>query len=257
MNLLPALFACALLGAQTPAPKAAEPEIPAKGMQGRLFTVKHRRPSALAGLLRPLSSGAPGCRVEHVDTDGLRAISVRDFPENLAVIEEALKRLDQPQAVKRDIEVRIHVLFASRTEAETGPVPAELKDVVAQLKATLAYKAFAPVATFVHRASSDAWDLKGQGQGEMAFRPGKGEPAALDLEWEIRNLRAETAPDGVSTFILEGFRLVANERATDRKPEGASFRTNLALKDGERVVVGTSAMKDRALIVVVAARALP
>ncbi|HLO66214.1 MAG TPA: hypothetical protein VK188_04305 [Holophaga sp.] len=257
MNPLPALLACAVLGAQTPAPKPAEPEIPVKGMQGRLFTVKHRRPSDLAILVRPLSSGSPGCRVDHLDNDGLRALSVRDFPENLAVIEEALKRLDQPLAVKRDIEVRIHVLFASRHEAEPAPVQAELKDVVAQLKATLAYKAFAPVATFVHRASAGSWDLKGVGQGEMAFRPAKGEAQVMDLEWEIRSLRAEAAPDGTPAFVLEGFRLVANERTTERKPEGASFRTNLSIKDGERVVVGTSALKDRALIVVVSARALP
>src|SRR5437588_11770517 len=108
-------LAAPLAAAQTkPAetPRAPEPELAVeKGLKSRIFEVKYRDPGALRSALRPLESGARGAVME-VNHE-LRTISVRDFPENIATMEEALKRLDRPGAAQPDVELRMHVLTAS------------------------------------------------------------------------------------------------------------------------------------------------
>jgi hypothetical protein len=117
-------------------------------MRSRLFLVQHRPPSQLRGLLIPLTSGAPGSEIEFADRDGFRALSVRDFPENLAAIEEAVKRLDVAPPVAKQIEFHIHVLLASKEAGAGGPVPEEIQDALASLKATLSYRTYTPPRGF-------------------------------------------------------------------------------------------------------------
>ena len=77
-------------GVAPPAPPAEV--VPEKGLKGRIFSVAHRDPDALVRILRPLGSGARGA-VLSADS-GFGTISARDFPENLVVMEEAIKRFD-------------------------------------------------------------------------------------------------------------------------------------------------------------------
>src|SRR5262245_25834770 len=109
---------------------------PAPGMKARVFEVKHQDPEDLVHALRPLASGARGAMLN--DSDSLHSITVRDFPENLAAIEQALKRLDVPVPPKPDIELKVRILLGSVTEG-AGSYPAELESVVKQLGATLNY----------------------------------------------------------------------------------------------------------------------
>src|SRR5262249_45610705 len=70
-----------------------EPEpIPTKGMRGKVFEIKHHYPKELVSIVSTLGSGAPGSAVTY--SSNPNTITVRDFPENIAVIEEAIKRLD-------------------------------------------------------------------------------------------------------------------------------------------------------------------
>lgn len=150
--LAAAAFSAALMaGRGAPAPKAAPSEsreVPNPAMRSRLFLVQHRPPSQLRGLLIPLTSGAPGSEIEFADRDGFRALSVRDFPENLAAIEEAVKRLDVAPPVAKQIEFHIHVLLASKEAGAGGPVPEEIQDALASLKATLSYRTYTPPRGF-------------------------------------------------------------------------------------------------------------
>src|SRR5215467_12410816 len=127
------LFAAVSSGtaqAQSSAPRAAESHeefVTDKGFSSRVFELKHRDPVEIASVIRPLGSGFKGAIVS-VNRE-MRTLTVRDFPENIATIEAALKRLDVPEAARKDVELHIWVLVASNGEA-AGRFPDELKEAV-------------------------------------------------------------------------------------------------------------------------------
>src|SRR5258708_5486826 len=53
-------------------------------LRGKVFELKYGDPEAIASMLRPLGSGYKGAEI--LRDIGLRIISVRDFPENLAAM---------------------------------------------------------------------------------------------------------------------------------------------------------------------------
>src|SRR5262245_12898942 len=90
------------------APKAAEPPrdefVTEKGFKSRIFDVKHKDPFQISSAIKPLASGFRGSSI--IPNRDLGTLAVRDFPENVAVIEEALKRLDQPPPRRQDLELK-------------------------------------------------------------------------------------------------------------------------------------------------------
>jgi hypothetical protein len=238
-----------------PAPR--EPEyVTTRDFKSKVFIVRNRQPGQLRSILNPLGSGFKGATISDSDRDGLRTLSVRDFPENVAAIEEALARLDVASPAQKEVELHIHVLFASRQEGPTEPLPDELKDVIPTLKGTLTYRSFTPVASFVQRVTDGAYNLAGKGEGQLATKAPRGgapstEPVAL--QWGVNALRVDAPQEGPASLSLGRFELSCRD---GRNLEMASLRTNLALKDGEKVVVGTATVKDMGLIVVVSATIL-
>src|SRR5688572_18801770 len=113
--------------------------------KNRVFEVKYRDPSTLSNVLWGLGSGFKGSTVTH--NAEFKTITVRDFPENIATMEEALKRLDTPATPRPNIELHMHVLIASNTGGTSGDVPADLKDVLTQLRGTLNYRNYELVAS--------------------------------------------------------------------------------------------------------------
>jgi Bacterial type II/III secretion system short domain len=242
-----------------PAPRAAEAAreesfVTEKGFASRVFEVKHREPSDLAAVLRPLGSGYRGAMVS-ANRD-FRTISVRDFPENIAAIEAALKRLDVAEAPKKDVELRLWVLVASNGEAAAGRFPEDLKEAVAALKTTLTYRSYSLASSFVQRIRDGARGIHGEGVTELAPAPSAGDVQkkaggkAMQLEYQINSLSLEQGENGPATVKLDGFALslVGGGRA--------QLKTDVTLRDGEKVVVGTSTVQDKGLVVVVSARVI-
>ena len=64
----------------------------------KLFEIKHRSRNSLANSVKPLGSGAGNATI--YANEDLKTVTVRDFPENIAAIEEALKRLDVPDEIQ-------------------------------------------------------------------------------------------------------------------------------------------------------------
>ena len=271
---LAAMLAASLpaLAQATPTPQAAPQAAPArepdpdpailKAMRSKVFEVKHRNPMSLASSLRALSSGVRGARLDSTDRDGLNTISVRDFPENIATIEEALKRLDVPSTVLKiqDVELHVHVLFASKQPVPEGSVPEELQPVIKSLKGALAYRGYTLAATFVQR-----WDISSgrmiQGKGQvdgakLGFGTTK-DPSQLRFEWEASpGNGTEQKLNASSTLQIPKFQLILEERNGSGSHDLAKIETSVNLKEGEHVVVGTSVIKDQGLIVVLTAKLL-
>jgi hypothetical protein len=245
-------------GAQpAPAPRAAEAGreefVTEKGFASRVFEVKHREPSDLAAVLRPLGSGYRGATVS-ANRD-FRTISVRDFPENVAAIEAALKRLDVPEAPRKDVELRLWVLVASNGEAAAGRFPDDLKEAVAALKTTLTYRSYSLASSFIQRVRDGARGIQGEGVTELAPTPPgemqkKAAGKVMQLEYRITSLSLEPGENGPAAIKLDGFALTL---AGDGR---AQLKTDVTVREGEKVVVGTSTVLDRGLVVVVSARVI-
>lgn len=243
--------------ALSPKPDATDAANPA--FRSRIFMLQHRSPNQLRDILAPLMSGARGTMIQALDRDGLQALSVRDFPENLAAIEAAVKRLDVADPIRKQMEFHIHVLLASKESAPSEQVPAEIQDALASLRATLSFRTYTPIAAFVQRAADNADAVEGKGRVELPFKSARGEAQSLpaDLEWGMYHLSLSTAPDGTSTISFPKFELSAWSLSGEAKISRlASIETNLSLKSGDKVVVGTTMIRDKALIVVVTAKVL-
>jgi hypothetical protein len=235
--------------ATPPAPTTRPAEVvPEKGLKTRMFSVAHRDAVSLVPVLRPLGSGAPGA-VLSADS-GFGTISARDFPENLATIEDALKRLDVAEPARGDVELKVHVLLASSRPDAAAALPEDLKEVVAALRGTLLYKSYTLVTTFDERVRDRARVVKASGVAALPAPEGKEQPT-LQLDCEMGRV---TVDSGTGLVTIEDFSLSAGgiRGFTGR----AAVRTDLTLRSGEKVVVGTSSLGDRGLVVVVSATAV-
>src|SRR2546423_15097856 len=81
--------------APQPTPSPSDNYVTNTGFKNRVFEVHNRTPEDLIPVLRLLTSGFKGAQVSA--SNEFRTIIVRDFPENIAAIEDAIKRLDVPE----------------------------------------------------------------------------------------------------------------------------------------------------------------
>ncbi|WP_257312233.1 hypothetical protein [Geothrix fuzhouensis] len=275
MSVRLALALATLIGTAPPAlaqtatpPAAAQPKAPEpdpdpamlRAMKSKVFVVQHCSPLWLVNSLRALGSGTRGALLNSTEMGGLNTVSVRDFPENLAAIEEAIKRLDVPSTAQKaaDVELTLHVLFASKGPVPEAGLPADLQVVVKQLMNTLTYRGYALAASFVQRVGvngNQATYGRGQLEGN-ALTPGEatGSPL-LFADWEsdrVMSLESEAAKPG--RYFLRKFYFLLRERRGAESLELARMGSDINLKEGEKVVVGTSVVKGRGIIVVISAK---
>lgn len=221
--------------------KAKDEFVTERQFKSKVFEVKYRDPSSIASVVRHLGSGFQGAAMS--TNSEFKTLTVRDFPENLATIEEAIKRLDIAAAPRPNIEMRMHVLLASNGPGPgtTGEIPAELKDVLTQLRGTLAYRNYEVITSVLQRLTETPNVLNGSGQAQI---PGQ-QPTRAQYEYYIHSLSIQPSSSGSPLIQIRefGFTLTG---------EGIRGRvgTALNLRDGEKVVVGTATINDRAFIVV-------
>lgn len=241
------IFTPALLAqpASTTQDKSNDDAATEQRFKTKIFELKYREPGSLASVLRQLGSGFKGSGVS--SSTEFKTITVRDFPENIATIEEAIKRLDTPAAPRPNIELHMHVLVASN-QAGTGAanVPAELKDVLTQLRGTLNYKNYELFTSVLQRLTESSRSLTGFGTAQI---PGTQTAVPAQYEYTISMVSLVPAQSGPPTIQISEFAFsVAGDGIRGR------MQTALNLKDGEKVVVGTTSINDRALIVVLIPR---
>lgn len=231
----------------TPAP--SDNYVTASGFKNKVFEVKYRDPNSLANVLTRLTSGFKGAGI--TPNAEFKTLTVRDFPENIATIEEALKRLDTPGAPQPNIELHMHVLLASNVSGAGLDVPAELKDVLAELRGTLNYKNYELVASVVQRLTETSSVLQGNGTAEVSSGNSGTPNLSMPYEYYIRSVSLIPNPGGAQSLQIADFAFTSTT-GNDR----ARIQTALNLRDGEKVVVGTATIRNRALIVVLTAKLL-
>jgi hypothetical protein len=258
----------------TPASRPAvapEPSVvEEKGFKGKVFELKYREPSSLARAIRPLGSGFKGATVEA--NSEFKTITVRDFPENIAAMEEAIKRLDVKENVlgRPDIEFFVHVLIASNSELPPGDFPPGLNPVIKQLQTTLRYKNYGLMTSSIHRTKERVGGVKNSGVAEsklLNFATPMGNPVfyqysldqiTLESPGDLPTATAGSPSGGqrvqIGSFIFS-MRIPLTMGSTIQY-ENVGFQTPVAVREGEKVVVGTTSMGDKGLIVVLSAKVI-
>lgn len=224
--------------------------------RSKVFEVHNRDAREIASSIKLLGSGFKGSALS-VNNE-MHTITVRDFPENVAAIEGAITRLDQPISDAPDIEMKISVLIGSKTPlAGAATIPDELAPVVKQLESTLRYAHYGLLTATVQRTKPGN-GLNGSGVAEPTLlgttaRPGQpvfynyrlrrisstsGERPSIDIESFDFSMRVPVEVGGPTP-------------TTQYQPVG--FETQVSIRQNEKVVIGTTTMGDKALIVVVTA----
>ncbi|HEY0371942.1 MAG TPA: secretin N-terminal domain-containing protein [Thermoanaerobaculia bacterium] len=236
----------ALAQDQPPARHATNP-----ALRNKVFTIEHRDPRYIAEAIRLLGSGGEGAAMS-VSSE-LRTITVRDYPENVAAIDEAISRLDKPVA-SLDMDLTISVLIGSKTPlAATAAVPPELVPVVKQLQATLSYAHYGLLTTTVHRSKTGV-GIEGSGVAESTLLGMQtSDTRPLFYTYKLRGVAVSAEKLDVDTFAFS-MRVPLDLGPGPVTYQNVGFETPVSVKQGEKVVIGTTTMKDKALVVVVTAK---
>lgn len=238
----------------TPKVEPAEAVTVPKGMKTIILPVQNRDPVMLASVLRGLTSGDRFARVDH--NNEFKVITLRDFPENLAVMQDALKRLDVPEAAPVNLEVQLHLIAALQTPTESSGFPAGLDPVVKQLQQTLKFAGYRYITSFVNRVK-DGGRVESNGVAGPIFPiPTSSEKTSTFYKYVLNNIRLTTDTNGKPIIQIRDFRFeitlpiqIGSGSQVSYKDIGIS--TELGLREGELVVVGTSNVGDNAIIVAV------
>ena len=241
----------------TPAPSASDNYVTNSGFKNRVFEVQNRMPEDLVPVIRLLTSGFKGAQLSA--SNEFRTITVRDFPENIAAIDEAIKRMDKPEAARPDIELRMHVLLASNQPTTLNQYPAELKDAIAELQKTLNYKEYYLMTSIVQRTRDSRGErgdyMQGKGSAEIGWpsstAPGGAVRRITTYMFDASSITLTAGPSGAYEIQLGRFDFSLSVPGNEAK-----IHSDVKIREGEKVIVGTAGFNDTALILVMTARVI-
>jgi hypothetical protein len=245
----------ALAQSEQQPPKQDDNFVTQKMFQNRVFEIRNRDPLSLARVLAPLTSGFRGAVA--TPNQEFRTITVRDFPENIAVIEAAIRRLDQPEPTRPGIEFHIHMLVASNEESAGNHYPAELAGVVKQLQSTLGYKNFTLMGSQIVRSKEGRSDNSNRGVADLRMATDTlANKSPVFYNYNIRSVSLDNV-GGEARVQIEEFnmemRVPLSLGADKLVYESVGFKNPVSLREGERVVVGTTSIADKSVVVVISA----
>jgi hypothetical protein len=172
-------------------------------------------------------------------------------------MEEAIKRIDTPEAPRPDIEFSVHVLIASASAGGVEDYPAELADVVKQLKSALKYKSYALMTSGIHRAKEGPQLVENSGVAQSnLFASVPTPPNPIFYEYHLMRISIDSA-SGAPTVQIGEFRFnmkVPLNLGNQVQYQNVGFQSPVGLRQGEKVVVGSTSMGDKGLVVVVSAK---
>jgi hypothetical protein len=243
--------------------KAPAQEVKRPGLTVKLFDIKYRSPASLRDSLQALGSGFASATI--YANENLKTITVRDFPENIAAIEDALKRLDVPDKSPVSLEFQLHLISASMAPSEKNTLPKNLEPVLEQLKSTLKFTNYRYVSSALNRVS-DRGRIESSGVTGSLFPTPAGvtnnpeNPSFYNYSLTRVALTQDAA--GKESIQIESFKFgVSVPIRVGGNPGSVQYRdigiiTPLSLREGEMAVVGTANISgsDEAIIVVISVK---
>ena len=230
---------------------AAFAQEPETKFRTKMFEVHNRTARDIALAVKGLGSGTKAA--EFSWNDEMRTITVRDYPENIAAIEEAIGRLDKPAPPSPDVEMKISLLIGSKAPLPGPAVPEDLEPVVKQLQSTLRYAHYGLLAANIQHTRVGE-GINGSGIAEPTLI-GNTSSNPIFYNYHLKNIRLDPTTDRPSVSV-ENFNFqmrVPLKLNKGLQYENVGFNTPVSIKQNEKVVIGTTTMGDRAVIVVLIA----
>jgi hypothetical protein len=223
---------------------------PKKPDAQRLFVLKYADPQQLSNLLRVFDA-------QLTPNTSFHALAIRANPDAMSAIEEAIKRLDVPTAAPRDVDLTAQlVLGAEGADQAGGALPKDLESVVTQLRQAFPFKTYGllDVLTLRSRTGGNGQTSTSSSGGAVAVN---GQPQPVDSSLNINSISVEG--DG-ATVRIDGFNLGTNvpySTGNGTQAHRLNLRTDLDIKEGQKVVVGRLGINpSQALFVVLTAKIL-
>jgi len=184
----------------------------------------------------------------------LKVMTLSGTPAQIAAAEAALKQLDVPPKM---IELIVHFVVGSDQPNLTGAaVPADIRDVINQLKSTFTFKDYRMLDTLTLRTRSGS-------AAETTGILGSGSSPRLSI-FSIRN--ASVTDDGTVRIdrMHAGLRLPMGTRTTETKSgqhTGVEYLNtgidqDVDVKEGQKIVVGRASLEgpEKALFLILTAK---
>lgn len=256
------LLCCSAAAEAQPAPQAQPTGLPdntvtEKGFRSRVIEIKHRDTGNLVRVIAPLGSGFKGAVM--VPNQDFQTITIRDFPENIAAIEEAIKRLDLPEPARPGVEFHVHILVATQapTYSTSDQYPAELEAVIKQLKTTINYKHYHLMTSQVLRAKEQGMrQMSVKGVSELKLRADtEASRNPIFYEFRFENLILDNTAAGPAGIQIGQFAFAMKvplivSAGGNLQYQDIGFNTPVNMREGEKIVVGTTSMEDKGIVVV-------
>ncbi len=216
------------LAAQTP----AVPTPPEPPHLRRVFLMKYADPRHIADVLRVFGYSI------NADRD-LLVGAVTAPADGMAAVEDAIKRLDVPAASPKDVDLVAYMVVASE-QPSTGPgLPADLQPVATELKKIFPFKSFHLLDSILLRT-------------QPGYRATANGIASGGTPYSFAVVPSSVTEDPKGALIRLDHLDLSLRLPGDHE---ASIRTEISVREGQRVVVGRSNMgADQALILVVTAK---
>jgi hypothetical protein len=234
--------------------KKAEPKPDPGPTVQKLFLLKYADPQNIYTLLRVFHASV-------TPNHDMRALAVDASPEAMAVIEDAIKRLDVPSAAPANIDMTVYLVVGHEAESPAGsaPLPKDLDIVVTQLKNAFAFKSYSLLDVLALRTRTGQPASTTSSGGAMQFGDGTSQPVVTSFS--IRS--ATIASDGATVRIdsLSSNCKVPLPTVSGGKifaPQDLGIRTDIDIKEGQKVVVGRLGIsRDQALFLVMTVKIVP
>src|SRR5215813_5872474 len=257
---MPALYAFAQsTGEQKKDEKELAQDV--KKFEVKLFEIKYRSEVSLRDSVQALGSGIGNATI--FANENLKTLTVRDFPENIAAIEEALKRLDVPDKSPVSLEFQLHLIAASMTPSEKPMLPKTIEPVLEQLKSTLKFTNYRYVSSALNRVN-DRGKIESSGVTSALFPTPAGVINNPDnpsfYTYSLSRVTMTQEGTGKDSILIDQFKFGVSVPirlgTNNTQYRDIGIVIPLTLREGEMTVVGTANIgaSDEAIIVIISVK---
>ena len=158
----------------------------------------------------------------------------------------------EAQVDETNLDTQLYLIVGTNQDVGDAKLPASLDTVVKQLRAALPFKNYRLAATLINRVKNDGrLDLSWIG-GPLASAPGASPVNPSFSQFKVRTVRLVRNSDGQQMVLMAGFNfgarfsiqtgaaIAANGAvAPSFTYENTGLATDISMKEGEPVIVGT------------------
>lgn len=208
--------------------------------QTRIFEMKHVTTGEVSTLLSAFDA-----RIR-MSSDKARVLAVTATPETMSAIEQAIKRLDVPPPVPKNVELTLYMALAGDQIPDSGKMPPELEPVAKQLRNVFPYKSYHLLESFQVRGR-DGQTVDTSGVAPSPYTQAEGARMTYNFKSRI-SVAASEKGDMIRIDALR-FSLrvpvatgMVNNTPTNFQFVDAGVFTDIDVRDGQKVVVGKAAV---------------